>query len=259
MQKNLYSQYTIHSIRFFVLVVLALIKIDSLAQPKEVTNQSLYWVRYYNQLTLAPRWSWHNEIDNRRFLKHSKQHHLIFHSHVHYKIAQNFEVAAGFTYSRQSPQSPDATTVLVIPELRPFQEMILTNSLTKRFTLIQRLRVDERFIHKNNGKILLEGYDFNVRFRYRLQAAIVVSKERNPLQTTLKVADEIMANAGKAIVLNQFDQNRIYVGIEQSLGNKVSLELGYLHWFQQRSSGYQFFSRDIVRLTLYHRIKLKGL
>jgi hypothetical protein len=250
MQKNLHSQYTIHSIRLFIIAVLVLIKIDLLAQQKEVTKQSLYWVRYYNQLTFNPRWSWHNEIDDRRFLKYNKQQHLIFHSHVHYKLAQNLEAAAGFTYSRQSPQSPDASTDLIVPELRPFQEMTWSSLLARRLTLIQRLRIDERFIHKNNGKVLLEGYDFNFRFRYRIQAALVVSKAENRFQTTLKVADEIMINSGKAIVLNQFDQNRIYVGIEQSFGKKVSLEAGYLHWFQQRSSGYQFFSRDIIRFTL---------
>jgi hypothetical protein len=232
---------------------------ESWSQQKEVTKQSLYWMRYYNQLTFNPRWSWHNEIDDRRFFKYNKQQHLIFHSHVHYKLSQNFDAAFGFTYSRQSPQSPDASTELIVPELRPFQEITVSNLLAGRFTLIQRLRIDERFIHKNNGKVLLDGYDFNIRFRYRIQAALAVLKQGSQFQTTLKVADEIMINAGKAIIINQFDQNRIYVGIEQSLGKKVSLEAGYLHWFQQRSSGYQFFSRDIIRLTLYHRIKLKGL
>lgn len=259
MSTNLYNQYTIHSIRLFIISLLVLIKMESWSQQKELTKQSLYWMRYYNQLTFNTRWSWHNEVDDRRFLKYNKQQHLIFHSHVHYKLAKNLDAAAGFTYSRQSPQSPDASTKLVVPELRPFQEVTYSNLLVRRLTLVQRLRVDERFIHKNNGKELLEGYDFNFRFRYRIQAAIAVSKESNQFQTIIKAADEIMINAGKAIVLNQFDQNRIYVGVEQSLGKKVSLEVGYLHWFQQRSSGYQFFSRDIVRLTLYHRIKLKGL
>ncbi|MFN8346116.1 MAG: DUF2490 domain-containing protein [Spirosomataceae bacterium] len=229
------------------------------AQPKEVEKQVLYWTRYYNQWTLSPKWSWHNEVDNRRFLKPNKQHHLIFHSHVHYRLLQNVDFALGFTYSRQSPQLPDATAELIVPELRPFQEVNVSTTLAKRFSLTQRFRLDERFIHKNNGKALLDGYDFNWRFRYRLQASLLVSKQAGPYQTNLKLADELMVNAGRTIGFNQFDQNRIYAGVEQSFGKNIALELGYLHWYQQRSLGYQFFSRDIIRFTLHHRIKLKGL
>ena len=148
---------------------------------------------------------------------------------------------------------------MVVPEIRPFQEFNFTAAISKRLSLGQRLRIDERFIHKNNGKALLDGYDFNFRVRFRLQANMIVSKAISMNQTTLKIANELMVNAGSSIALNPFDQNRIYLGIEQNLGKKASVELGYLHWYQQRSSGYQFFKRDIIRLTLYHRIKLKSL
>lgn len=259
MRKNLYNQYTIHSIRFLTFAILALIKIDSLAQQKEVSKQSLYWTRYYNQLSIHPRWTWHNEIDNRRFVKPGKQHHLIIHSHIHYKLYANLDAAIGFTYSRQSPQFPDAVIHLTVPELRPFQELNWITTVTQRLTLIQRLRIDERFIHRNNGKELIEGYDFNFRVRVRAQVNLLLSKSLNEYATTLKVADELMVNAGNNILLNSFDQNRIYVGVEQGLGKKISVELGYLHWYQQRNTGYQFFNRDILRLTFYHRIKLKSL
>ncbi|HAK80158.1 MAG TPA: hypothetical protein DCR35_16220 [Runella sp.] len=258
MQKSLYRLYTISGIRIIALAILQAAGYKTIAQQKEVTHQTLYWVRYYNQMSVHPRWTWHNEIDNRRFLQVNKQHHLIIHSHLHYKVLPNVDIAAGFTYSRQSPQSPDATVNLVVPELRPFQEINLTMPFGKRLVLAQRLRVDERFIHRNNGKQLLDGYDFNFRIRLRAQAIVLLSKQSTDHTTYLKIANELMVNAGKNITLNQFDQNRIYVGLEQNLGKKLAFELGYLHWYQQRNSGYQFFNRDITRLTIYHRINTKS-
>ena len=160
------------------------------------------------------------------------------------------------TYSLQSPQDPNATINVVVPEKRIVQEFNLSNSLSKRLTFQQRLRIDERFIHKNNGKELLDGYDFNFRFRYRLQASYRVNKLEAPKATILKLSNELMVNAGKNIIYNQFDQNRLYVGIEQGFGKGISAELGYLHWYQQRASGNQFFDRDIIRFTLNHKIKL---
>lgn len=232
-----------------------LLSFDSVAQ-KMITHQSLYWVRYINQLTINEKWTWQNEIDNRRFLKSNRQHHLIIHSRLHYKIFKNSDFAFGFTYSLQSPQDPNATASLVVPELRPVQEINLYNPLSIRFTLQQRLRIDERFIHKNNELILVDGYNFNFRFRYKLQANYEVTKKDAKNKTVVKIADEVMINAGKNIIYNSFDQNRIYVAVEQGINKHISVELGYLHWFQQRTSGYQFFERDIVRFTLYHKIKL---
>ena len=50
-----------------------------------------------------------------------------------------------------------------------------------------------------------------------------------------------MVNQGKHIVINQLDQNRIYLGIERGFYKGLSVELGYLHWYQQRPSANQFF------------------
>ena len=223
---------------------------------KSVINQSLYWLRYYNQFAINKNWTWHNEIDDRRFFKNNKQHHLIVHSRLHYKIYKNADLAFGLTYSLQSPQEPNSNTDLVVPELRPVQEINLSYPLGNRFTLQQRLRIEERFLHKNNGIALLEGYAFNFRFRYRLQGSYKINKEEATNPTILKVANELMINAGSKIIYNQFDQNRIYAGLEKGINKNISIELGYLHWYQQRATGNQFFERDIIRFTLYHKIKL---
>ena len=240
---------------FFSLLLLILVNFGAMAQ-KQVTSQALYWTRYYNQLHINKNMSWHNEFDNRRFFDKNKQHHLIIHTRLHYKFIKNADAAVGMTYSLQSPQDPILSSGLIIPELRPNQEINLSNPYSKKFTLNQRLRIDERFIRKNNGTVLLSGYDFNFRFRYRLQATYKLSKDEDQTPTVLKLADEIMINAGKRIVSNHFDQNRIYAALEQGIYKNITAELGYLYWFQQRASGNQFFDRDIIRFTLNHKINL---
>ena len=225
---------------------------------ESITHQNLYWTRYYNQYSFNSKLSWHNEADMRRFLENNKLQQFIFHSHVHYKVLPSLDVAMGLTYSRQSPQFPDATTDLVVPEIRPFQEITHSQALSKRFTLSHRFRLDERFVSKNDGKVLLDGYDFNLRYRYRIQGVCNLSKKEDKTPTTAKIADELMLNSGENIIYNHFDQNRIYLGVEQSISPSLSVELGYLRWFQQRSSGKDFFDRNIYRLTIYHRLKAQN-
>jgi hypothetical protein len=244
-------------LKHLVLLFCVICANTTLAQQKEITYQSLYWTRYYNQLTINKNWIWHNEIENRRFFENNRQHHLIMHSHLHYKFLPNIDAALGFTYSRQSPQDPNSVSELVVPEFRPFQEVNITQKLSKRVLLAQRFRLDERFIHKNNSQELADGYDFNFRFRYRLQLNLTLGNmEAN--KAILKIANEVMLNGGEKIVLNVFDQNRVSAAVEYNITKKIGVELGLIHWYQQRNTGYQFFSRNILRLTVYHRLKFKN-
>jgi hypothetical protein len=103
---------------------------------------------------------------------------------------------------------------------------------------------------------LAEGYDFNFRFRYRLQLSFILGRTDAKNKTTVKLSEELMVNAGKSIILNLFDQNRLFLCVEQGIGKGISAEIGYLHWFQQRPSGIDFFERDIIRFTFYHKINL---
>lgn len=241
--------------RYIVLIFLLFSFLVVQAQ-KTVINQELYWVRYYNLMEINNRFTWHNEAEIRRFWQGNVQHHFIMHTRMHYRTGQNTNAAFGLTYSRQSPQDPVSTSKLVVPEFRGVQEFNYTIPLSNRFSLQQRLRIDERFIRRNDGVELLSGVSFNFRFRFRLQANYVLSSERATKRTILKLSNEVMFNAGKEIVYNQFDQNRIYIGIERDLSKTFSAEIGYLKWYQQTAAGNVFFNRDIIRFTLYHKLKI---
>jgi Protein of unknown function (DUF2490) len=240
----------------YILLLIPLFWFSQTQAQANTTFQNLYWLRYYNQLSFNQKLTWHNEIEMRRFLDNNRLHHIIGHSHLHYKILPNVDVALGITYSEQSPQFSDATSTLVVPEIRPFQEVTTSQTFGKRISLSYRFRLDERFIRKNNSTVLLDGSDFNFRLRFRPQLNINLSKLESKTPTNLKISDELMVNFGGEILYNRFDQNRVYVGFEKVLSKNVSLELGYLHWFQQRNSGKDFFDRNILRMTVLHKMKL---
>lgn len=241
--------------KLFLLIFILLVNLQVRAQ-KTVINQSLYWVRYYNQLSVNEKMAWHNEIDNRRFFENNRQQQLIVHSRFHYKISNSFEAALGLTYSSQNPQDPNSDSGLAINEFRPVQEFNYNISFNPGFNLQQRLRLDERFIHRNDGLSLLEGYDFHIRFRYRIQMSYRLKEIEEKVPHSLKISDELMINSGTRFAGKRFDQNRIYAGLELGLITDLSAELGYLHIFQQRANTGQYFERDIIRLTLFHKIHI---
>jgi hypothetical protein len=241
------------NIRLFGLLLVSFIA--KAQTEKNIDHQSLLWTRYYNQLTINEEWSIHTEFDNRIFINPTEENLFLFRIQGRYKINNNIEVGTGYSYFSVATQDPEITNDFKIPEHRGQQDITWKEDFGK-FTLNQRFQVEERFIHNANKEELLSGSTFYWRFRYRLQGEFSCWKKENQYLKAI-VNDELMINGGKNVVKNTFDQNRIYAAVQYGVNKNIALELGYLKSFQQRSSGVDYFARDIIRLTLYHKIKLK--
>ncbi|PKB15897.1 DUF2490 domain-containing protein [Flavobacterium sp. 5] len=224
---------------------------------KNIDQQSLLWTRYYNQLTLNHKWSIHTEFDNRIFINPTEENIFVFRLTGHYKINNNVEIGAGYSYFSVATQDPEITNDFKTPEHRIQQDILWKQDLSTSITLLQRFQVEERFIHNANKEELLPGTTFYWRFRYRLQGEFSCWKKESQYLKAV-VYDEIMINAGENVVKNTFDQNRFYGALQYGVNKNIALELGYLKSFQQRVNGVDYFDRDIIRFTFYHKINLKG-
>jgi hypothetical protein len=241
--------------KIFRLFCLLLVCFVSRAQTeKNVDHQSLLWTRYYNQLTLNNKWSLHTEFDNRVFLKPTEENLYVLRLQGRYKINPEFEVGGGFAYFSVATQNPDVTFDFNVPEYRTQQDITWKHDI-ESVTLNQRFQVEERFIHNVDKDGLLPGTTFSWRFRYRLQGEYSFCKKENQYLKAI-VYDELMINGGKNVIKNTFDQNRIYAALQYGVNKNIALELGYLNSFQQRASGVDYFDRDIIRFTFYHKINL---
>jgi hypothetical protein len=216
-----------------------------------VNHQSLYWIRYQNQLSFSPKIYWNNEIDNRRFFYPDVQNQFIFHSHLHFK-KERWDFGAGLTLSWAFAQKPENGFNNVITEIRPVGEVSYELPLGK-VSMQNRFRVDSRFLEEDGEKNVFKESVFVWRFRYRIQfkLPIIMNEENTPL-VTLRVADEIMFNH----IRNTFDQHRIYASADFFLTKKLSLEAGYIYIYQQRFGGEEFFQRNVLRFSVLHKVAL---
>lgn len=242
--------------RAFLLLFLLLTNLAMAQAPKKIDHQSILWTRYYNQLLLSEKWSLHSEIDNRVFTKPIQQNVYVLRVQGRYRINSHLETGAGFAHFSVTTQIPEINPDFRIPEYRGQQDFTWRIS-SKKIVLNQRFQVEERFIHNANAAGLLPGSTFSWRFRYRLQADYTFWKKENQAVKAI-LSDEIMFNAGKSNRKNTFDQNRIYAAIHFQASNHFSYELGYLNSYQRRASGVDFVDRDIVRLSIFHRLNWKN-
>jgi hypothetical protein len=146
-----------------------------------------------------------------------------------------------------------------VPELRPHLEVNLRQKFSS-FTVDHRYRAEARFFHHVNSTFteLEDGYQYgNIRLRYRLQFIYPIIKFNEIRTLRLKAGDELFINLGSAIVHNFFDQNRLFAALNMVFSQAITLEAGYMNWFQQQKSGVDYYNRDILVFTLYHSIESK--
>lgn len=241
----------------FVLLVLTLNFSGYSQNSKVITRQNLVWVGYFNTLQFSKRTFLTSEIQERFFVAPMAQHQFVTRTHFHYTLTDGWDGALAMTLFLQNSNDPTISGINV-PELRPHIEFNQKQKL-KRISIDHRYKVEARFYQNTNPdrSELETGYTFsNFRFRYRLHVTIPFLKIKENQFLKLKLSDEIHINAGQNVVLTTFDQNRIYAALNIDLCPSVSAEIGYLNWFQKRPSGADYYGRNILRFTLYHKINL---
>lgn len=226
-----------------------------LSAQTKTDQQTLIWIRYYNIFPITQKWAIHSEIDNRSFLNPIHQNLFVVRVQGRYRANKIIDLGGGFAYFNVNTQDPNVDPDYSIPEYRMQQDLTLINDIAK-ITFHNRFQLEERFIQKANKLELLDEYSFAFRFRYRLQSTFTLwEKEKRSLKGT--ISDEILFNFGKDNKRNTFDQNRIYAALRYHFNPNLGVELGYLKSFQRRASGIDFYDRDIIRFTVYHRIDRK--
>lgn len=242
-----------------LLLVVALVHAGSAvsAQTKNVTNYEQIWLAYFNQTRLSQRWGLWGDFQLRT--KDDFVDSLttgIIRLGLTYYIQDQVKATVGYAYINHFPgdNHPDVSQ----PEHRPWQQLQWHGG-AKRSKTMQYLRLEERFRRKIAGDgSLADGYTFNfrVRYNYLIQWAIG-SRPFQPRSFSAVLNDEIHINFGDQVVYNYFDQNRFFAGVNYFVTSHDFLQFGYLHVFQQLSSGNSYRNIHGARIGFFHNLDLR--
>lgn len=226
---------------------------------KQVEHQQLMWYAYQNTLKIDSSWSLVTELHERRFRNPDVQHQLLLRTRIQRDLGSGWDMGAGMCVSFQSPNDPATEIDVVLPELRPHLEFNFHQKI-KLLNIDHRYKAEARFFHHVNSTFtdLEDGYEYGtIRFRYRLQFFYPILRLKEQKTLRVRFGDELMVNLGENIVHNFFDQNRLFAGLNMVFSQVITLEAGYINWFQQQKSGVNYYNRDILAVALYHSIKSK--
>lgn len=226
---------------------------DSVAQNVSpvIVKDNMLWLGYYNSIIINSKWSVNSDLQFRTKNEVKDYSQALVRADVSYKLKDRLTISVGFAHFRYF-----LTKEKTRGEWRPWQELKLTDKVGN-CKLTHRLRVEQRFNKTVKNSEATNNYQFNFRFRYRLDLRYPVIKEKETGNNLfLLVGNEVMVNAGNNINYNYFDQDRLYAGINYELNKKVSFQIQYMHIWQQASNGLTLYSNNVLRFNIYHTISL---
>ncbi len=237
-------------LRCYLVFILFLNLNSVVAQTKSVEHQDLLWTRYLVNFEVDEKWTPFLDVEERMYMFPFRQHQFLPSIGVNYQLNSGFSLTPALLYFEMiTPQDPDAITKAIQREWRPQLALNFKHNITStRLTFLSRFKSELRFKKRSTEN------DYKYRL-LRLRMRMGLSYQINE-KYTAKVLEEILINAGDQLVYNVFDQNRLSAEIAYQLSPKFKFITGYMYWFQQRASGVDFFSRDIIYFTLKHNLKL---
>lgn len=226
-----------------------------LAQEKTVSTVEQAWFGYFNQTRLTERSGlWFDPqlrlTDN--FIDRAGI--SILRAGYIYYLNDNVRLTAGYGYITAYSGSDEVPN---IPEHRPWQQIQWFDK-RKHFSMMQYVRLEERFRRKSNGTELLDDYLFTYRFRYNIAFTIPLKAGGVQPKTPFAfVNNEILINAGKEVANNYFDQNRFFAGVGYQFTKSLNAQIGYLNVFVAQPVPYTFTNAHAIRLFVFHNLDLR--
>jgi len=216
----------------------------------QIEHQSQIWYGYYLTHSLHTKWYVQGEAHTRHFIDPLVHHQNAFRVHLHRTFGGNWDLSAGAALFLNTPNDVKAAVRLAVPEYRPHLDIAYRHKWSA-IRIDHRFRSEMRFNRETNVSRteLTDRVNFsNYRLRYRIQAMFPFFK-----QIQGKVNTEILLNAGQENPANTLDQHRMFAGLSIPIRSNLTLDVGYLHAFQQRSN-LNYYDRSILSLMLNHRL-----
>lgn len=243
--------------RFYLLCLFILISENILAQVIKTSNNH-FWLSYTGIHPISKKLSLQAELSIRRneFVKNPQQ--LLFRIGLIRDMGNGLSIAGGYCFAETYPYGAFASKVSY-PENR-FWEQIQLRKKIYRFEVVNRARVEQRFVYQpilvnavyEPGKAV---YSTRVRLMQKWSLPIfgVNIKERTLYLTAF---DEIFYGFGAQIVNHPFDQNRAFVGTGYILPKFGRVELGYLHQQIHKSAGTKIENNKTIQINFLANFSL---
>lgn len=238
---------------FFIWLLSIAIIPAAFAQIRQHTTNDNGWFMYTGNHKLSDKWSLHIEAQLRRNDIITKGQQLLLRGGINYYLNPQATATAGYCFVETYPYGEFAVKS-TFPEHRIWEQLQIKTQLN-RFEFINRLRLEQRFVH-SPGMQADSTYTpgdavYSNRFRV-LERVSVPFKGKTIEDKSFYVSayDELFVNFGKNVAMNLFDQNRAYIALGYKIPKVGRLELGYMNQILVKSDDIRIEDNHTLQVAL---------
>lgn len=224
----------------------------TLPEKKKISPSSEVWLGAYTKYRIGEKLFYYGEYHLRRRDGFSEMGQLYLRFGLSYLASKYFEFTAGVVNPWYwAPQQNAPNTDKVVPQFRGWQQFLFVMPF-ERLKLYHQIRTEQRFKrdYKKDSPFKLTH-----RFRYKLTMYYPLNKPHLESQTVfLSAYEEIFIQAGKSIIYDHLEDNRVFIGLGYIFDDNWQVQTGYQWTFRHDNSPYAYQSRHIFRMSVYHNI-----
>ncbi|WP_375582733.1 DUF2490 domain-containing protein [Cyclobacterium xiamenense] len=223
---------------------------------KEYNRQSGLWLGVYTKYKIGQKLFYYGEYHMRRrdrLVQNMAQIYLRF--GLSYLINEKLEVTGGivtpFYWAPEDLYTSQEQIDKVINQFRFWQQFLFVQTMG-RVKIYHQIRTEQRW---KRDYLVGSPFELTHRMRYKITSYIPLNKPKLQDKTLFFSGyNEIFIQAGKSIVYNYFEDNRLFLGLGYVINEKFQLQAGYMKSIQQRERGFDLNNRDIIRFSIYHNL-----
>ena len=234
-----------HLLKLLLLLFSVVLSAQTIKE-KEINEQFQTWVSLNTVTKFSEHWGVAADVHLRTNDFFQDNNFFFLRGGIAYIPNSKFSFTGGYAHMWLAPRNPTWSTFS--DENRIYQQVQMITKQGK-VALLQRLRNEQRWQEIIVNDVETGKNRFSNRVRYLISATIPVFKKKSA--PSLVISDELLVQFGKDIVNNTFDQNRLFIGIKQTINPKLSFDFGYMNVYQQKSTGYQYDMNHTLRLFFY--------
>ena len=219
-----------------------------MGQVQEVHGNPNVWFLALNHVKIGERWKIGNELHVRRDAWLRDQQQFLERPYVVFKIREGVSAVAGYTYILTSPYG-DYPLPIAQPEHNVWEQITLDHQYEK-LRVSHRFRMEHRWRGQLaslvNDEVIVDGYGFSNRARYRL----TMSRDFTP-ELFWVAFDELWVNFNNRMQLTSFDRNWVFAALGYRFVQHGNIQLGYLHQWG-RNSDLRYERHHTVQLVIQY-------
>lgn len=224
----------------------------SIPDEKTTKHTTGVWLGLYTKYRIGKKIFYYGEYHYRRRNNFQDMAQVYLRFGATYLVNNSIEITSGVVTPLYWAPNQDAPNIdKVVPQYRLWQQLLFVQRFDK-LKVYHQIRTEQRW---KRDYVKESPFELTWRFRYKISTYIPLNNKKLISNTLFfSACEEIFIQAGKTIIYDHMEDNRLFIGLGYILDENIQIQAGYMWTYRHAGSPFEYEHRHIPRLSIYHNL-----